>query len=274
MCDALGVSRSGYYAWSARKGLSRREESNRVLLTEIREVFRLGRGTYGSPRVFQELRCRGRRVGKNRVQHLMRQEGLQAVVRRRYRRTTRSDHDLPVAPNLLDRHFEADRPNRSWATDITYVWTLEGWLYLAVVIDLFSRRVVGWSMADHMKTDLVMNALTMALGNRLPEGELLHHSDRGSQYASFRYQKALDHHGITCSMSRAGDCLDNAVVESFFGTLKSELIHRQTWTTRDSARAGIHEYIEVFYNRVRRHSTLGYRTPAEFEADYAEVGAA
>ena len=204
----------------------------------------------------------------------MRREGMQAVVRRRFRRTTNSNHDQPIAPNLLAREFKTERPNQAWVTDITYVWTLEGWLYLAVVLDLFSRRVIGWSMAENMKTDLVLDALTMALGNRLPEHQLMHHSDRGSQYASFRYQKALENHGITCSMSRAGECLDNAVAESFFGTLKSELIHRQAWPSRSSARAAIHEYIEVFYNRVRRHSTLGYRAPAEFETEYEEQGAA
>ena len=198
----------------------------------------------------------------------MRTAGITARLARRFRRTTDSSHDFPVAENLLARRFTAERPNSKWVTDITYIWTQEGWLYLAVVLDLFSRRIVGWSIADHMRTDLVMGALTMALGNRLPDDTLMHHSDRGSQYASFCYQKALGQHGITASMSRRGECYDNAVMESFFGTLKTELIHRQTWPTRASARSAIPDYIEIFYNRKRRHSTLGYRTPAEFEADY------
>ena len=191
--------------------------------------------------------------------------GLQARMPRRYRRTTSSDHDLPVAANHLDRRFTVKTKDRVWATDITYVRTHEGWLYLAVVLDLFSRRVVGWSMASHLRTELVRYALEMALGNRLPESELLHHSDRGSQYASFEYQKLLQNHGIQCSMSRRAECYDNAVVESFFGTLKTELIYRKAWLTRDEARLAIHEYIEVFYNRRRRHSHLGNVSPAEFE---------
>jgi len=198
----------------------------------------------------------------------MRTAGLTARLTRRWRRTTDSAHGLPVAENLLARDFTAERPNQKWVTDITYIRTLEGWLYLAVVLDLYSRRIVGWSMASHMRTDLVMQALTMAVGNRLPDDALMHHSDRGSQYASFAYQDALRDHGISCSMSRRGECHDNAVAESFFGTLKTELVHRQTWPTRASARSAIHDYIELFYNRKRRHSTLGDRPPAEFEADY------
>ena len=209
-----------------------------------------------------------RAVGRNCVARIMRNAEITARWRRPFQHTTDSKHHLPVAENILARRFYAERPNQRWVTDITYVWTQQGWLYLAVVIDLFSRRVVGWSMANHMRTELVINALTMALGTRAPEKDLLHHSDRGSQYASIAYQRALKQHGIAVSMSRRGECYDNAVAESFFGTLKTELIHRQTWPTHASARSAIHDYIELFYNRKRRHSTLGYRTPAEFEAHY------
>ena len=195
----------------------------------------------------------------------MRRSGISARIRRRFRRTTNSNHGFPVAQNLVARNFDVEEPNRVWATDITYIWTLEGWLYLAVVIDVCSRRVVGWSMAEHMRTELTLRALRMALGQRALDGELVHHSDRGSQYASFDYQKALEVHGIRCSMSRKGDCLDNAVAESFFGTLKIELVHRHTWLTREEVRSAIHEYVEVFYNRKRRHSALGYLCPAEYE---------
>jgi len=242
-------------------------------VSEIREIHQRSRGTYGSPRICAELRARGRAVSENRVARLMRENGVSARFKRRWRRTTDSKHTLPVAPNTLDRNFEIEAPNKVWVTDITYIWTLEGWLYLAVVEDLFSRRIVGWSMADHMRTELVLGALDMAIGNRLPEGELLHHSDRGSQYASFTYQKRLEERGLACSMSRRANCLDNAVAESFFGTLKHELVHRQTWISRDQARAAIHEYIEIFYNRWRRHSTLGQVCPAEFERNYNQEAA-
>ena len=268
MCRVLGIARSGHYAARRRARWSVRTEADAHLEHEIRVIHSESRGTYGSPRVWAELRCRGERVGRHRIARCMRAAGITATLRRRFRRTTDSSHGLPVAENLLARDFTAERPNQKWVTDITYVRTLEGWLYLAVVLDLFSRRVVGWSMASHMRTDLVMEALTMAVGNRLPGADLMHHSDRGSQYASFAYQDALRCHGIECSMSRRGECHDNAVAESFFGTLKTELIHRQTWPTRASARSAIHDYIELFYNRKRRHSTLGDRPPAEFEADY------
>ena len=264
MCRLLGVSPSGFYAWRSRPP-SRRQIENQKLLREIREIHQQSRGTYGSPRMHAELRSRKRPVGVHRVARLMHENGISGRLKRRWRRTTDSKHSLPVAPNELDRKFQVDEPNRVWATDITYIWTLEGWMYLAVVEDLFSRRIVGWSMADHMRTDLVLGALDMALGNRQANGQLLHHSDRGSQYASFAYQKRLEQRGITCSMSRRANCHDNAVVESFFGTLKRELVHRCTWLSRNQARLAIHEYIEVFYNRWRRHSTLGNVCPAEFE---------
>ena len=251
-----------------------RAVQNSQLTERIRQIHLDSRGTYGSPRVHAELRFGGTRVGKNRVARLMRVNHIQARVRRRFKATTDSKHDFPVAANILDQDFHSERPNQVWATDITYIWTLEGWLYLAVVEDLFSRRVVGWSMASHMRTELVLGALEMAIGNRLPAGDLLHHSDRGSQYASYAYQKVLDSNGIQCSMSRRANCLDNAVVESFFGTLKTELIHRSTWLTREAVRSAIHEYVEVFYNRRRRHSYCGYLSPAEFESQFFAANAA
>lgn len=272
MCKLLGVSPSGFYAWRERPP-SARGIANQELVREIRKIHLQSRGTYGSPRVHAELRSRGRPVGANRVARLMRENGVTARFKRRWKRTTDSRHSLPIAPNDLDRNFSVEEPNSIWVTDITYIWTLEGWLYLAVVEDLFSRRIVGWSMADHMRTELVLGALDMAIGNRLPEGALMHHSDRGSQYASFTYQKRLEEKGITCSMSRRANCLDNAVVESFFGTLKQELVHRRTWISRRQARSAIHEYIEVFYNRWRRHSTLGQVCPAEYERNHTKKAA-
>lgn len=195
----------------------------------------------------------------------MREMGLFGQPRRRYRQTTDSEHSSPVAENLLDRKFEVSDPDTVWAADLTFVWTDQGWLYLAVVMDLYSRRIVGWSMKNHMRKELVLEALRMALSRRTLAAAPLHHSDQGSQYCSDRYREALEENGITCSMSRPANCWDNAVVESFFGTLKQELVHRQRWCTREAARAAIYEYIEVFYNRKRRHSTLGYVSPAEFE---------
>lgn len=274
MCRVLGVSRSGLYASRHRPPMSKRDVANTQLVGKIRSIHAASYGTYGSPRVHAELTCTGARLGRGRVERLMRKHGISALVRRRFRRTTDSNHDYPVAANVLQQDFNVSRPDQVWATDITYVSTQEGWLYLAVVIDLFARRVVGWSMADHMRSELVLSALDMALGARVPEADLIHHSDRGSQYASFQYQKALDQAGITCSMSRRGNCLDNAVVESFFGTLKSELLYRSTWPTRRSARSAIHDYIEVFYNRRRRHSRCGYTSPAEYEAKFFAADAA
>ncbi len=266
MCRALEVSRSGFYAWSIRPE-SERSKANKRLTLEIKKVHEESRRTYGSPRVHAELQENGFKVGRKRVARLMRESGLQAKGKRRFRKTTDSTHGRPVAPNLLSRKFEVDAPNTVWASDITYLWTNEGWVYLAVVLDLFSRRVVGWALADHMRTDLVMEALFDALGSRAPSSGLLHHSDRGTQYASGDYQETLEAHGIKCSMSRTGDCWDNAVVESFFGTLKTELDATDQWRTRAEARYDVFEYIEVFYNRQRRHSYLGYVSPARFEAE-------
>ncbi len=264
MCEQLGVSRSGYYAWQ-RRPESARQASDRVLAEDVARVHQESRRTYGSPRVHAELRTRGQRVSRKRVVRLMRAQGLAARRRRRYVTTTDSRHRQPVAPNVLARDFSAAQPNTSWVTDITYVDTREGWLYLAVVLDLFSRKVVGWSMSDAIDRHLVLGALDMALKSRQPPRGLVHHSDRGSQYASAEYQQALAARGMECSMSRKGNCWDNAVVESFFSTLKQELVYTTDFTTREQARLALFEYIEVFYNRQRRHSTLGYISPANFE---------
>ena len=275
LCRVLEVSRSGYYAWRARKPSARDLEDER-LRPKIAAAFETGRGTYGSPRVRDELIDQGFEIGRKRVTRLMREMGLQGVTPRKFRVTTDSDHDHPIAENVLDRNFEASGPNEKWATDITYVWTGEGWLYLAVVMDLYSRRIVGWSTADHLETGLCLDALQRALGHRTGIDGLIHHSDRGVQYASTRYREALDAQGIVCSMSRRANCWDNAVVESFFGTLKNELVYRRPWSTREEVRDAISEYIEIFYNRIRRHSTIGGMSPARFEemAQTKEVRAA
>ncbi len=264
LCRVLEVSRSGYYAWCARKP-SARDLGDERLRPKVVEAFKIGRGTYGSPRVRDELVDQGFEIGRKRVARLMRELGLQGDSPRKFRVTTDSDHVHPIAANVLDRDFEASGPNEKWATDITYVWTGEGWLYLAVVMDLFSRRIVGWSTADHLKTGLCLDALEMALDHRTGLEGLLHHSDRGVQYASDRYREALAAAGIECSMSRRANCWDNAVAESFFGTLKNELIYRRPWLTRLEAGDAISEYIEIFYNRIRRHSTIGGVSPARFE---------
>jgi putative transposase len=265
MCRALTVSPAGYYAWAGRPE-SDRSVHNRVLLSAIRVIHRESRETYGSPSIWDALVKRGHGVGENRIARLMRVEGIQAKTVKKWRATTQSNHRLPVAENTLDRQFTVEHPNRVWAGDITYVWTMEGWLYLAVVLDLYSRTVIGWAMGHRLTVDLAEHALTMALANRKPKAGLLHHSDRGSQYAATAYQQLLTTHGMTGSMSRRGNCWDNACVESFFGTLKRELIYHRQYRTRDEATQDIFEYIEVFYNRLRRHSTLGYDSPAEFEA--------
>ena len=266
MCRVLAVSTSGYYAWRGRPQ-SQRAQDNVDLVDRIKEVHAASRETYGSPRVHAELvQGQGIHCNKKRVERLMRIHDIRGRQRRRRRiKTTDSNHSLPVAPNLLDRQFEADAPNRKWVADITYVPTAQGWLYLAVVLDLFSRRVIGWSMADTMCTLLVKDALEMAVSSRHPLAGLLHHSDRGSQYASAEYQAVLQTGEIVASMSRAGDCYDNAAMESFFGTLKCELIHDRCYRTRAEARQDIFEYIEVFYNRQRRHSSLGYLSPVAYE---------
>jgi len=270
LCTTLGVSRSGYYAWRLRPSAARQREDEEVG-EKVAAIFEAKRGCYGSPRIHRELRAEGCAVGRKRVARLMVKHGLKARHKRRFRTTTDSRHGLPVAENILDRSFTADKPNAAWVTDITYIWTQEGWLYLAVILDLFSRRAVGWSMSERMTRQLALDALTMGLSLRQPHRDLLHHSDRGSQYASHDYRELMSAHGIVCSMSRKGNCWDNAVAESFFATLKTELVYKSNWATRLQARAAIFEYIEVFYNRSRLHSSLGYVTPAAFEQQYLET---
>jgi transposase InsO family protein len=266
LCRTLNVTRGGYYAWRDRPA-SARARRRTTLLGQIRRVHGVSRGTYGSPRVAVELKGQGLAVCENTVAKYMRQAGVAVTPRRRFvPRTTDSAHPHPVASNRLGRDFAASAPNQKWACDLTYVWTDEGWLYLSVVIDLFSRRVVGWSMSDDLKARGVAAALAMALGRRAPGPGLLHHSDRGVQYACELYRDLLDEHEITPSMSRPGNCYDNAAAESFFGTLKTELVHRTRYRTRAQARASVFEWIECWYNRRRRHSSLGYVSPEAFEA--------
>jgi transposase InsO family protein len=265
-CDVLGVSRSGYYAWKGRPAPSR-ERDDAALVEEIKAAHKAGRGAYGSPRVHRELRANGRRVGKKRVERLMRREGIVGRKRRRLRRTTDSKHSEPIAPNLLNRDFDVDVPNAAWVTDVTYVWTLQGWLYLAVILDLFSRRVVGWATSANNDRALALEALARATASRKPAVGLLHHSDRGSVYASGDYGDALLSIGAVKSMSRKGDCWDNAVAESFFATIKGEMIDHDEYETRAEATASIDEYI-VFYNTIRRHSSIDYMSPIEFEMTF------
>ena len=265
MCEVLGVSRSGYYAW-ARREESVRASADRALAGEIRAVHEGNHGRYGSPRVHAELRGRGRRVGRKRVARLMREMGLSARRKRRSRRTTDSAHSFPVAPNLLQRNFTAMAPDRIWLADLTDIWTEESWLYLAVVLDLFTRRVVGWAMTDHLGHELALTALDMAIARCRPAPGLVHHSDRGVQYAAHAYRRRLQQNGMLASMSRKGDCWDNAPMESFFATLKGELIERCAYQTRAAARADGFGSIEGYYNRRRLHSAIGYRTPEQMAA--------
>jgi transposase InsO family protein len=266
VCDVLEVSRSGYYAWSKRPAsarASRREE----LAAKIQSVHEQNRGVYGSPRVCQALQAQGQSVCQNTVADIMKERQIRAKTKKKFvPRTTDSRHQQPVASNLLDRQFDAPLPDQKWAVDITYVPTGQGWLYLAGVLDLCSRKIVGWSMADHVKTELVSDALKMAIARRSPGERLLHHSDRGVQYASEDYVHLLQSHGMQISMSGKGDCWDNAAMESFWATLKTELVNHEHYATHEQARASIFEYIEVFYNRKRLHSSLGYVSPETFEA--------
>ncbi len=265
MARSLKVSPAGYYAWLARPE-SERAKANRRLLVDIRAFHERSDRTYGSPRIARDLREAGHAVSENRVARLMRASAIRAKTARKWRATTNSSHKLPVAANTLDRRFAVSAPNRVWAGDISYLWTEEGWLYLAVVLDLYSRAVIGWALGPRLTTELAREALTMALWRRRPAPGLLHHSDRGVQYSAHDYQRLLADHGIACSMSRKGNCWDNACVESFFRTLKVERVYHRRYRTREEARQDVFQWIEVFYNRQRRHSTLGYRTPAEFEA--------
>ena len=269
-CEALEVSVSGYYAWACRPD-SPTEEWRQELVAAIEEVHGDVKQRYGSPRMTAELKARGHECSENTVAGLMREHGIRAKSPKRFVRTTDSHHRLPVAENVLDRAFDPEGPNRAWCADITYIPTREGWLYLAVVEDLFSRMIVGWSMDETMESRRVVDALEMALARRRPGVGLLAHSDRGSQYASEHYQRVLSAEGIVCSMSGVGQCWDNAPMESFFGRLKSELAPGEMFTTRDQARAEIFEYLEVFYNRVRLHSSLGFLSPDEFERTYNQI---
>ena len=267
LCQTLEVSTAGYYAWQGRPASARAQRRD-TLLGEIRAVHAAVKARYGSPRMHAALVARGHGCCVNTVAQLMRQAGIAAKTARKYRCTTDSNHDRPVADNLLGRQFDPAGPNEAWVADITYIPTGEGWLYLAVVEDLYARRVVGWSMAARLESRLVVDALELAVQRRLPGEGLLAHSDRGSQYASEHYQRLLARHGITCSMSRRADCWDNAPMESFFASLKKELIHGSDFATRAAARAAVVEYIEVFYNNQRLHSSLGYVSPAEYERQH------
>ena len=273
LCHALDVSRSGYYAWLARKP-SEAEVRREELTEEVKEIHVDVKGRYGSPRIHAELVAKGHECSVNFVAQLMREAGIAVKTKRKFRQTTDSNHQLPVAENVLDRNFDPEKPNTSWVADVTYIPTREGWLYLAVVEDLFSRRVVGWSMDATMTSRLVVDALEMALAGRLKGSSssgLVAHSDRGSQHASEHYQRRLKEEGITCSMSRRGNCWDNAAMESFFASLKKELVHDEDYATREEAKASIFEYIEAFYNRVRRHSALGYVAPEEYERTHNQT---
>jgi putative transposase len=266
LCRVLGVSRSGFYRWLA-EPVGRRQQRREELGAAITRAHEAGRGVYGSPRVCAALRHEGRRVCRNTVAKVMRSLGLRARTHRRFRAgTTDSAHAHPIAPNVLGRRFGAAGLDRVWLTDITYIPTGEGWLYLAGVMDLCSRKIIGWSMAEHMRAELVGDALEMALRSRRPGAGLVHHSDRGTQYACADYRRELEARGVTVSMSRAGDCYDNAPAESFWGKLKTELVYLEPFATREQARAAVFEYIEVFYNRIRLHSALGYVSPERFEA--------
>ena len=264
MCRTLGASTGGYYEWRHRPAAPAQERRD-ALVAEIRTIHREVKARYGSPRIHAELVARGRPCSVNTVAKLMSHAGVAAKTKRKFRSTTDSNHGLPVAENIVDRRFDPPAPNQTWTADITYIPTRQGWLYLAAVEDLHSRRIVGWSMGERIDSRLVVDALAMAVARRLPGEGLVSHSDRGSQYASEHYRRLLSGHGITCSMSRRANCWDNAPMESFFASLKKELVHDEDYQTRAEARASLFEYIEVFYNRIRRHSSLGYRSPAEFE---------
>jgi putative transposase len=264
MCKVLRITSRGYRAWR-RRPMSQRQRDDMVLLAHIREQHKLSLYSYGRPRMTEELQELGFNVGHRRVGRLMRQNGIEAVRTRKYKVTTDSNHSFAIAPNLLDRDFSATAPNQKWAGDITYIWTSEGWLYLAVILDLYSRRVIGWAVSNRMKRDLAIRALDMAVALRQPPKGCIHHTDRGSQYCSHDYQKRLRKHGFLVSMSGKGNCYDNAAVETFFKTLKAELIWRNTWQTRRKVEMALFEYINGFYNPRRRHSTLGGKSPLAFE---------
>jgi transposase InsO family protein len=265
MAEILGVSASGYYEWLQRSK-SPRHRHRLELARAIEDIHRSSRGAYGSPRIFKQLKALGFKTSRATVERLMRESGIRSKRRRRFRVvTTDSKHSMPVAENHLAQQFEPTKPNEKWSADITYIPTKEGWLYLAVILDLYSRRVVGWSMDERISTELTLRALRMALSGREPGAGLMHHSDRGSQYAARDYRRLLEARGVVCSMSRKGNCYDNAVTESFFGSLKTEFVYHETFETRAEARTKIFEWIEGFYNRTRLHSTLGFMSPEQYE---------
>ncbi|WP_338823519.1 IS3 family transposase [Neomoorella humiferrea] len=270
MCRVLKVSRTGYYRW-LKKPVSQRKIQDEIIKEKAEHIYNKSRKTYGSPRIHKQLGKEGIHCGKKRVERLMREAGIQAIQKRQFKVTTDSRHNLPVAENILNREFTASSPNKRWVTDITYIPTEEGWLYLAAVMDLYSRRIAGYSMQKYLTRELAIEALNNAVTNRRPGRGLIIHSDRGSQYASHDYQQLLQQYGFICSMSRKGDCWDNSPMESFFKTLKTELVYHRRFKTRAEARVEIFEYIEVFYNRFRLHSSLGYATPEEFEKNYENL---
>ena len=268
LCEIMDVSPRGYRAYRNRP-LSPSQCKDLVVLAHIREQFALSLGSYGRPRMTEELKEAGVDVGHRRVGRLMRENDIRVERSKKYKATTDSNHSFNIAPNLLDGDFSATAPNQKWAGDISYIWTREGWLYLAVIIDLYSRRVVGWAVSNRMKRDLAIRALEMAINLRRPPPNCIHHTDRGSQYCSHDYQKLLRQYGFKVSMSGKGNCYDNAVVETFFKTIKAELLWQQSWKTRHAAEMAIFEYINGFYNPRRRHSALGWRSPLAFEAKAA-----
>ena len=268
LCRVMGVSRSGFYQY-LKFGRGYIMDTNFFLISRVRQIHSSTRGSYGSRRMSKQLREDGHDVGRYRARSLMKKAGVAFKYRKRFKKTTDSNHKLPVAANLLNRNFSVDRPNAVWCSDITYLWTVQGWLYLAVIIDLYSRKVVGWAMSARMKAALVKEALSMAHFRRKPPKGLLHHSDRGSQYASQEYQQMLESYGMKCSMSRKADCWDNAIAESFFHSLKTEWIKDTVYYTRDKARANVVNYIEMFYNSHRLHSFIDYKNPNNFEKQTA-----
>jgi transposase InsO family protein len=267
MCRVLDVSRSGYYRWW-RQAETKRESEEKALLDRIKEIYKRSRGTYGSPRITAELKAEGIECSKNRVARIMRKNGIIAKTKRKFRITTRSKHSRPVAENIVKQEFVANGPNKLWTSDITYIWTKEGWLYLAIILDVFSRGIVGWSLSVRLTTELVLVAFNRALKRRQVTPGMIFHSDRGSQYASEKIQEALQELGIRQSMSGSGNCYDNAITESAFHTIKTELIYFNHYETRQEAAGSIFEYIEVFYNRQRRHSSLNNNSPFDFEQQY------
>lgn len=267
MCHVLLVSRSGYYSWK-KKGLSLRTQSNLTLTERIRQIYQRHHGRYGSPRITEVLRDQGLHCSKNRIARLMKVQGIASKLKRQFKITTQSKHTHPVIENILNRQFYAEKANTIWVSDITYIWTKEGWLYLAAILDVYSRKIVGWSMGCDLDKALVLEALNKALMQRKPEFGCIHHSDRGSQYACPQYQDILRRHGFIASMSRKGDCYDNAMMESFFHTLKTELVYREKYESKIQAQNSVFSYIEIFYNRQRKHSALNYKSPVQFEICY------